>query len=568
MSEHDELDRLIDEYARKKIDRRGLIRGASALGLSTLSILGLLSGSAPAAASATGSARRPARRPGSTEPRTGGTFIEGYDRGFSPITTVSASWVDPTHEALLESLVSFDPDGNIVSDLAESWESNAEATEWTFKIKEGVPFHSGAELTPEIVVENLNTYRETGQHPYWFTQIDSVEVGSEPATVVVRTSAPFATLLELLQQPFTNMYNPRTAEEAGDGYGTQVVDGTGPFRLAEFDAASHVLVERFEEYAGTGVPWVENKGPAYVDAVRWVAINEAANRANEVISGTVHAIKQPLPADVENLKANSDLVVIQQQEAAEVVLGLNFESTQLGFDDQRVRKAVSAAIDRQAIVDTVLFGLGFPLWGGFPPNYKWYEPETEMLNTFDPDLARELLDEAGWTEGGDGTREKDGTALSFEVINQTDATRNLILEAMTAMLADVGVAITPRNLEAGAYFDALGTDVDAYVFPALWTDFPRIYQVLADSRFAPAPNWARAAVAEVDAAMDLWQFAANDDDKEAAARAIQTAIAEHLPVIPLYGTDVVWVHNSKVHGWRPTNPVRLYPYYNDVWLEE
>jgi peptide/nickel transport system substrate-binding protein len=259
--------------------------------------------------------------------------------------------------------------------------------------------------------------------------------------------------------------------------------------------------------------------------------------------------------------------VIEQEEAAALVLGLNFKKTNLGFDDLRVRQAISHAIDREAIVRAILFGQGTAVRGPFPTSYKWYDKGVERFNGFDRERAESLLDAAGWRRDGGGTREKAGQKLEFTIINQADTVRNQVGDAIVDMLGRIGVSVKTQNLETGAYFQGLGSGPDAYFFNWLWLDFPRIYQVLGDSRFIPAPNWANASVPQVDRAMDAWSFAANDRQLEAAARRIQLAVAEHLPVITLYVPHVVWVHSKRLHGFRPQNPNSLYPYYNDMWLE-
>jgi peptide/nickel transport system substrate-binding protein len=438
---------------------------------------------------------------------------------------------------------------------------------WTFKLRDGVKFHSGKAVTPAIVAECLNTDRsKIAQHPYWYTQVTSIKAGPGN-TVVVKCNKPFKTLGDLYIQQFSNIYNPAAVKSAGKGYGTKVVDGTGPFQLVSFDANKGVKAKRYENYAGTGVPWESNKGTAYLDEINWVPITEQANRANEITSGNVHIVKNPLPSDIANLKSNSDLVVIEQEEAGELVLGLNWDKKDLEFDQLKVRQAISAAIDRDAIVTSVLQGQGSPRLGPFPKSYKWYEPKVEQFNQYDPDKAVALFKEAGWTKGSDGVMAKNGKKMSFSIVNQSDATKNAVGDALVGMLAKVGVQAKMKNLETAAYFPALGAAPDAYFFSALWLDFPRIYQVLADSRFAPAPNWAHAKVPQVDKAMDEWTYAASDADMEKAARDIQLSIAEYQPIIPIYTPHVVWVHSKKLHGFQPTNPHALYPNYNDMWLE-
>ena len=572
MSDELRLNDLVADYMERRISRRGFMRRAVALGVGATSAAAILAAcgdqaSTEAPTSGGGTTAAPEATASPAGPRAGGTFIEGYDRDFVPITTNNAAWIDPVQEALLEPLVRPDPAGTMTSVLAEGFTSNADATEWRFKIRSGLKFHSGATCDPAAIVKAFDVFRgPTGQHPQWWTQVESVT--AEGDEVVVKCSQPYYTFLDaVVRQEFANAYNVATAESAGDDYGVTVVDGTGPFTLAEFQPGSHVLANRFADYAGSVSPWFENKGPAYLDAVRWVPLLEAANRANELLSGNVNAIKRPLPADLEALKADAGVVVLQSQESAALTFGLNFERTELGFDDVRVRQAISHAINRQAIVDTILLGLGAATYGPFPTKYKWYESGVEQFNQYDTARAAALLDEAGWVLGSDGVREKGGQKLSFTINNLTDAVRNQVGDAIVAMLAEVGVEAAMSNVEAGAFFDNQGKpELQAFFFQWLWMSPPNLLQVIADSRFRPAPNWEKANVPEVDAAVDKWQFAANEQEAEAGARAIQLAVAEHVPTLTIFSPDVVWAHSTKVHGWVPTD-TNLYPYYNDVWLD-
>jgi peptide/nickel transport system substrate-binding protein len=215
--------------------------------------------------------------------------------------------------------------------LAESWKSNADASEWRFKVRSGLKFQSGAPCDAAAVVAAFNVERgKTGQHPQWWTQVTDVKVDADE--VVVTSNKPYFTFLDsVIRQEFANAYNVATATAAGKDYGVTTVDGTGPFMLAEFQPGSHVLAKRWDAYPGPGAgSWLTNKGKAYLEAVKWVPLLEAANRANEIISGNVHAMKRPLPSDLDALKANGDLVVIESQESAGLTFGLNFERTELG----------------------------------------------------------------------------------------------------------------------------------------------------------------------------------------------------------------------------------------------
>jgi ABC-type transport system substrate-binding protein len=135
------------------------------------------------------------------------------------------------------------------------------------------------------------------------------------------------------------------------------------------------------------------------------------------------------------------------------------------------------------------------------------------------------------------------------------------------MLAKVGVEAKMSNLETGAFFTGLGKpELQAFFFQWLWMSPPNLVQVITDSSFIPAPNWEKAKVPEVDAAIAKWQCATSEADAQAAAREIQLVVAEKVPTLTIWTPNVVWVHNKKVHGWTPTD-TNLYPYYNDVWLD-
>ncbi|MHB8590057.1 MAG: ABC transporter substrate-binding protein [Candidatus Dormibacteraceae bacterium] len=554
MSEQqDGLKSLITDYMEQRIDRRLFFGKAIQFGLATSSIAAIL-----AACTSGGSSTS------ATTPQKGGTLVEGYDRPLSKITTVNAAWIDPTQEALLEGLIIQDPNGNYVPSLASSFRTNADASEWRFKLRTGLKFQSGAPVTLQNVVDDFNLFRSSaGQNAPWWAPVKDIAIQGDE--VVVTCKHPYLALHDTLQNEFSNIFNSKAQETAGDSYGTTVVDGTGPFTLVSY-TPDQVVVKRWENYPGTGVSWFQNKGTAYLDGVKWIAINEAANRANELLGGTAHVVKNPLPSDIANLKADSNTTVYEQQGLQNVIFGLNFQQTALDFDKEPVRQAISMAIDRKSIVSSILLGHGAATFGPFPTSYKWYEKGVEQYNQFDAAKAGSLLDSAGWTMGSGGVRQKNGKQMSFTFINMTDATRNLVGDAVVSMLQKVGVQAKVSNLEAGAFFSALVAKPDAYFFNWLWASPPNLLDVLVDPAFIPAPNWAHANVPEVTAALQAWLNASSPAQLEQAARQIQLTIAQHVPVLPLYTPNDVWAVSKKVHGYVPTT-TNLYPFYNDVWLE-
>lgn len=497
----------------------------------------------------------------------GGTLVEGYDRDFSPITTVTTEWLDPAHVALLEPLTRPNPQGVETAVLASTWTYNSDRTLWTFQLRDGLKFHSGASCTNESVVAAYNAFRaKTGGLPFWWNRVSNVEAASGNKVVVTCNESYGPFLDVLVQQMESNILNMATMNAAGSNYGVTVVDGTGPFKLSQFVPGSHVLVERWDGYAGLpSGAWLNNKGAAYLDAIRWVPIINAPDRADQILSGNVHIVKNPLFQDIPKLKANPNITVYELPGPNAMIFGLVQTKTNLGFDDLRVRQAISQAIDRSGLVKSILLGHGAPTYGPLPPNDPLYTSQVEQFNQYNVAQANSLLDSAGWVKGSDGIRAKNGNKLAFTIANEQDTTKDLIAQALVPMLAAVGVSASIKTYEQAAFIPALST-CEAFLFQWLWSPPIAQQNTLAASQFRPIPDWAMADIPAVDTAFSDWFSATSQSALTAAAQQIQLTMAQNLPFLTLYAPNEVWAVSNKVHGWAP-NYTNLYPYYQDVWLE-
>jgi peptide/nickel transport system substrate-binding protein len=554
----DGLKSLVEEYRQAGMSRRQFVKRAAALGISAPAAASLLAVAAP----------RPAMAQDET-PQTGGRFTEGYDRDFTKMDPVLSGWADPGYNAIYEYVMLRDPNGAIVPSLAESWEISEDNLTWTFKIRDGLKFHSGAPCTNANVVEDFNLFRSTdppGQNAIFWASVTDVTAG-DGNTVIVSLSKPFAAFPETLATEYSMIHNQAARAAAGDTYGASTEDGTGPFTLTEFTPGNQVLFTKWADYPGSIVPFLQNKGPAYIDELRFVPILAVENRANELEAGGVDAVKNPAPQDIDRLTSNPDIVLMEWANPANLFINLNDTKTELGFDDVRVRQAISHAIDRQGLADAIYFGHAIPTYGPIPSNWKWYEAGVEQFNQFDPEKSKALLDEAGWVEGSDGIREKNGIKLSFTLYNWGAQTYGAqINEAITGMLKDVGVEMNLTTLDTAELFpriNNLDDPVDAFSYEWLWSS-PMDVLVIFNS--IPSFEF-NGDLPDLKQAFDEWQGAATDAELEAAARKAQLIWAEKLPLIPVVTGNVIWAHNKKVHGWMPTQTM-LYPLYNDVWVEQ
>jgi ABC-type transport system substrate-binding protein len=493
-------------------------------------------------------------------PNRGGNFREGYDRIFTPPDPVANAWADPDFNALFEALVMRNPEGQIVPMLADTFSSGRHG--WTFHLREGLHFQSGAPLTAAAVVEDFNLFRspKTGQNgPFWTPVTDVTASGQD---IVCSTTHPFQAFQETVTTEYSYIMDPDTWKADGASYGTKATNGTGPFVLTSFLPSEKVVAERWEDYPGSIVPFFQNKGKAYLDSITWISLSDASERAPQIQTGLVDAIKNPPPQDVDTLKDNPDIVVLEYQELSNFFLSVNMGDESLGFNDVRVRQAISHAIDRPAIVESIFLGHAVPTYGPVMTKYKWYNPVVENYNQFNLGLAESLLDDAGWKKGSSGVRTKGGKPLSFETFNLTDETQNQVMQAMSQMLANVGIEMKVVSLSQAAFYPKLSQKVLSYAFKWLWSS-PIDVSVL----FVKFYQHQSSVLNSLYNSYNAWQQASSVAQLKSTAYAYQEIFAKTIPIIPIYTQNTIWAHTNNVVGWQP-NQANLYPFYNDVWLRD
>lgn len=499
----------------------------------------------------------------------GGVLREAFDYPLSRMDPTAGAHIDPACCALYETVLTLDAEGQLAPGLADGWRISDDGRTWRLHIRPDARFHSGDICDAEAVAAAFNRHRDpvegrTGLF-HWHPVRDIRAEGAD--VVAIDLLHPCARLPAVLRSWHACIHGERVRADSGDRFGHDVVDGTGPFRLA-FAGPDRVRVERWEGFSGSDALWFENPGAAFLDAIEWLPILDARDRAQALIDGRVDCVQNPAPEMVPELQAHPDLEVIEFPQRANTYLGLNFSRHDLGFDDVRVRRAFSHAVDRQALVDGAVAGHGAPTATIVGPAFEYYDASVDALNTFDPARSAALFEEAGWGLGADGVRTRDGVRLSIPLVGQEDPVHRRTIELLREMLVCVGVEITDIRLGKPfqPFLDLVTAQPAAFVSKWLWPDVFEAVQGFTASWGRPSPNWQQADLPELDAAFEAWWHATDEAElRRAAATALRVG-AEQLPLIPLYTPNTIWVHHRRVHGWRPTAP-NLYPFYNDVWLE-
>ena len=318
------------------------------------------------------------------------------------VRSVEAETVSQT---MYDSLIALDTGGVPVPSLAESW-SFPDNSRMELKLREGVQFHNGEPFNAEAVRVSLERMQdeEHGSHlRNQFLSIESLEIVDDH-NIVFHLSQPEANLLYALTRL---MIIPPAyyAEVGSEGIEANPV-GTGPFMFVSYTVDDATVVRRNPNY-WSGSP----KGQPMVEEVRIRVIPEATVRVAELTTGGVH-IADTVPADQRSAVVNAGMELVSFYDAKPFWMILN--RTGFGTDadaatgeqavqytalqDKRVAQALNYAVDRQAIIDSLMGGDAFGLGQPFGRRGFGY-PEDDQPYPYDPDLARQLLADAGYADG-------------------------------------------------------------------------------------------------------------------------------------------------------------------------
>ncbi|MBM4418396.1 MAG: hypothetical protein FJ033_08810 [Chloroflexi bacterium] len=253
---------------------------------------------------------------------------------------------------------------------------------------------------------------------------------ADSATLMIETKAPNGAVPAALASYFLTIHDAEEASRVGDERFNAAPQMTGPFSPVELRPAELTVVERHDGYWG---------GASGLDRVEFRGVNDGNARLNAVLAGDVQVARQIPPQGVSQAKS-AGLAV--QSVGSAYVYHLFLNNRRPPFDDPAVRRAMSLAVDRQALVDRVLNGSGQVATGAFPR----FSPNDTF--PFEAARARALLEDAGWKAGPDGTRVNEDRRLAFTILTYPQRPDlGLLATAIQAMVREVGVAASITSTE-------------------------------------------------------------------------------------------------------------------------
>lgn len=332
-------------------------------------------------------------------------------------------------------LMKFDKDNQPKPDLAKSVEVSADGLSYTFQLNEHITFQDGTNLTADDVVFTIESIQDEGNlsriRPE-FSEIKSIKKISD-YEIVVSLHNPFPPLLDKLTVGIIpkHIFADKDLNIALEN--SQPV-GTGPYKVKKWEKGKMVVLEANEKF--------EKKAPA-IKTVIFKYIPDQNVRAIQLQTGEIDMTLLQ-PSQVEKIAA-LDNVNIYNVDTADY-RSMMFNMKKPLWQDLDVRLAFSYAVDRQAVVDGILMGYGFPAYSPIQLNMF----NNNEMNKFDYDIdkANELLDQAGWKLKNDGFRYKNGEKLSFSLVApSTDEVRVNIATYLASQFSNIGADVKAEALD-------------------------------------------------------------------------------------------------------------------------
>lgn len=405
---------------KRRLDRRTFLR---MLGVAGAGIVVSACGQAAAPAPTTAPEAAPSPTPAAAAPSQPQSVVIAFNDEIASLDPTginrNLTQLSP-HKAIWDHLIAQDRDLVLQPNVLKSWAwASDDKLALDVEVQEGIKFHNGDDLTAEDVAFTYERMKSEGRaYAGIWGNIQTIDMKDE-FNLRLNLGRFDPSIIAWMGFLDGLVIPKKYIEEVGDEEFLKNPVGSGPFKFKEFVAGSYLTLEAFEDY------W---RGPAPIQEVTFEIVTDSTARAAEIEAGTADFTVEVPIADFERLSSLPDLRGIAQPVTDVAVLFVAPYVEPLG--DERVRLALHHAIDKESIVESVLLGFGRPLDTTEAPLYMAY-PEGYHF-PYDPDKARELLAEAGYSQ--DNPLEI--TVFSTKGFKTRDFD---VMQAIVAMWADVGV---------------------------------------------------------------------------------------------------------------------------------
>jgi peptide/nickel transport system substrate-binding protein len=472
-------------------------------------------------------------------------YASAYEPGTMDPHAVGSSYATRVLNMVYDTLVARDEDFRIAPGLALRW-SVAGPTTWRFRLRQNVKFHDGTPFTADDVVFSVErALSPTSQVRFNLPNVTGAKKVDE-LTVDILTSAPTPVLpmaltnLRIMSRAWSLKNRAEKPQDYGakqDTYASRNANGTGPYKLKEWVPDVRTVLVANAGYWGPH---------GNVDEAQYLVVSSAATRLAGLISGEIDFVIDPALQDVERLERTPGVKLVKGPSRSTQFMTFDHARDKLleggknPFKDRRVREAVRAAIDVDALNTKIMRNLGTPGRALYTPAVDGFDKRFDKGVPYQPDRARALLREAGFPDG-------------FSVTLQCSASQpaDALCQGVSGMLARVGIKVSyqalpfnnlmPKVTSREVSFVAFGwtpaTDIEGVMVPLVHTP-----NAAGDGDY----NAGRYSNPAIDALIDRARSELDPVKRTALLTEAMVAADEDVAYITLSYRNVFWAMRDKV----------------------
>ncbi len=471
---------------------------------------------------------------------------------------------------IYEGLFDYDNDGKMIPVLAESYEMSSDGKTVTFKLRKGVKWHDGEPFTSEdvqfTIMDVLKKVHPRG--PNSFKEVSSIDTPDDhtaifnldnPAPYMMRAFAGY-------ESPIVPKHHLEGKDLKSAPLGNSPI-GTGPFVFNEWKKGQYIRLDKNENY------WGDN-GP-YLDRIVGRFVPDASTRTAAMENGEVlYAAYNAVPnIDAVRLKERNDIdVTTDGYSMINPMALLEFNTKEGPFTDAAVRRAISTAIDRRFMIDTIFFGYGKPATSALSSNFKATGLHAEMPNypaNGDAAAANKILDDAGYAKDSDGVRIKGVLDL---IPYGEDWRRGG--EYLKQALGDIGIQVELRYEDVPTWLKRIYHNYDFQMnlnyFYQLADPVLGVHRHYGTNMIRKGTHFVNSSRYSNPKLDDLLRQGMTQPDptkRAAVYKDIQSILAEDMPVVNLFELEFLTVYNTKLKD-AYGSAMGAYASFGDAWLDE
>lgn len=466
------------------------------------------------------------------------------------------SWVVSRY-GVGENLVKFDENGELVPCLAESWEPSEDQKSWIFKIREGVKFSNGDELTPELVKASIERVYELSDRAESFFKPESIEVDGQ--NLIITTSEPIASVPGSLADPLFLIVDTSEGVDQ-DAFAQNGPICTGPYVVESFSPTESCVVVRNENYWDGEVPF---------DKVTLKVIDDQTTRSMALQNGEIDIAINLKTENVKEFEGNDD-IQIQELESLRSTYAFMNQNGALG--DLALRQALLRALDRETYCETLLDGGATAGKAPVPPTLDFGFDELNDENATDPEGAKQLLADAGYKDiDGDGFVETpSGEKLELNFVIYTSREElNVYAQAAQSSCKDVGINLKLNTVSYETLLDMRDSgDYDLLIWNVLVANTGDPENYLRENWYSTSPNNTSGySNKTVDAKLDELAKTFDEDARRDLIIDIQQEIMDDAATV-FFGYETTYLFSNKRLTGVTMFPMDYYWLTKDIKLAE